>query len=216
MAFIQYDPLKRFFDILLSSVLLLFFFPLFCILALIVKVTSPGPVFYGSIRLGQGGKVITCWKFRSMYCDAENRLHELLSSDPALREEWNRFQKLKSDPRITSFGHFLRRTSLDEWPQFWNVLKGDLSIVGPRPLTLIGPPEHFFEEMQSWYGSRTRAILSVKPGLTGVWQTSGRSEVSIEERAQLEERYAQTRTLFKDFILLIKTVPALLFSRGAF
>lgn len=209
-------PIKRIFDILFSLIVLVFSTPLMIVVAILVRMSSPGPVFFGSVRIGQGGKVITCWKFRSMYPDAEARLFQILSSDPLRKEEWGRFQKLKDDPRITPIGKFLRRTSLDEWPQFWNVLKGDLSVVGPRPLTLIGPPEQFSIEIRAVYGKSAETILSVKPGLTGVWQISGRSELSLEERVCLEERYARTRTLFLDMILLFKTLPALLFSRGAY
>ena len=209
-------PIKRIFDILFSLIVLVFSTPLMIVVAILVRMSSPGPVFFGSVRIGQGGKVITCWKFRSMYPDAEARLFQILSSDPLRKEEWGRFQKLKDDPRITPIGKFLRRTSLNEWPQFWNVLKGDLSVVGPRPLTLIGPPEQFSIEIRAVYGKSAETILSVKPGLTGVWQISGRSELSLEERVCLEERYARTRTLFLDMILLFKTLPALLFSRGAY
>src|SRR5690606_19029520 len=129
--------------------------PLILVLALLVRATSKGPAFYKSVRLGRGGKVIYCWKFRSMYCDAEERLKELLASDVQKRAEWKKFQKLKNDPRITSIGYFLRKTSLDEWPQFWNVFKGDLSVVGPRPPTLVGPPESFVKEIRKWYGPNT-------------------------------------------------------------
>ena len=213
---IRHDPVKRFFDILFSLFILIVSAPLILVLILLVKISSDGPIFFGSVRLGQGGKVITCWKFRSMYRDAEERLSQILEACPKCREEWQRFQKLKDDPRITPIGRFLRRTSLDEWPQFWNVLRGDLSVVGPRPLVLMGPPEQFSIEIRGVYGKSAETILSVKPGLTGVWQISGRSNLSLEERVSLEEHYAQTRTLFRDMILLFKTVPALLFSRGAY
>jgi exopolysaccharide production protein ExoY len=213
---ISRDPLKRFFDILFSVFILVISSPFMLVFGVLVKMSSPGPVFYGSVRLGQGGRVITCWKFRSMYCDAEKRLLELLASDHRLKAEWESFQKLRRDPRVTPIGRFLRRTSLDEWPQFWNILKGELSVVGPRPCVLIGPPEQFEREILSWYGRSAAAILSVKPGLTGVWQISGRSEVSFAERVQIEEKYARTRTLYLDALVLLKTFPILFFSRGAY
>ena len=138
---VQHNPIKRSFDILFSLTVLLAISPLILILSLLVRFSSAGSVFYKSRRLGRGGKTIDCWKFRSMYKDADDRLHHLLSSDEQFRAEWEAFQKVKNDPRITPIGRFLRKTSLDELPQFWNVLKGDLSVVGPRPPTLMGPPD---------------------------------------------------------------------------
>lgn len=213
---VQHDLVKRGFDILFSVVFITTFSPIFFCLALLVFATSPGPVFYKSKRLGRGGKIIECLKFRSMYKDAEERLIHLLDSNDKLREEWKLYQKLEQDPRITPIGRFLRRTSLDELPQFWNVLKGDLSVVGPRPPTLIGPPESFLQEIHLLYGNKVHNILSVRPGITGVWQTSGRSKIPFEERCLLEEKYALTRTFWLDLVLIMKTVPAVLFSRGAF
>ena len=213
---ISRDPWKMFFDLLFSVVILTISFPFMLIIAFLVKISSPGPIFYGSMRLGQGGRVITCWKFRTMYRDAEKKLSELLDTDSHLRDEWSRYQKLKNDPRVTPIGRFLRRTSLDEWPQFWNVIRGDLSVVGPRPCVLVGAPEYFEIEIQNWYGNSAETILSVKPGLTGVWQISGRSELPFKERVQIEEHYARTRTLYLDAIVFLKTFPILLFSRGAY
>ncbi len=213
---IRHDPVKRIFDIIFSSFVLIGFSPFFFLIALLVRITSPGSVFYKSVRLGRGGKVIYCWKFRSMFWDADERLKQLLNSNEELRSEWEQFQKLKNDPRITLIGRFLRKTSLDEWPQFWNVLKGDLSIVGPRPPVLIGPPDRFAEEIRKWYGIKMDKILSVRPGLTGVWQISGRSEIPFDERVRIEELYAETRTFWKDLVLILKTIPAVIFSRGAY
>lgn len=213
---IRHDPMKRAFDIVFSLLFLLAASPFLMILALMVRTTSPGPIFYKSKRLGRGGKVIECWKFRSMYKDAEERLHHLLDSDEKFRAEWEAFQKVKEDPRITAIGRFLRRTSLDELPQFWNVLKGDLSVVGPRPPTLLGPPEHFLDEILLLYGERAHVILSVRPGITGAWQISGRSQIPFEERCRIEERYARSRTFWIDLVLILKTIPAVFFSRGAF
>jgi exopolysaccharide production protein ExoY len=213
---IRHDPLKRIFDFLFSSAVLVLFSWLFLAIAVAVRFTSKGPVLYKSVRLGRGGKVIYCYKFRSMYEDADERLRHLLQANKKMRLEWEEFQKLKNDPRITPIGRILRKTSLDEWPQFWNVFKGDLSIVGPRPPVLIGPPEHFAEEIGKWYGGSTIKILSIRPGLTGVWQISGRSEITFDERVRLEETYAQTRTFCKDLVLILKTIPAVLFSKGAY
>lgn len=213
---VRHDPLKRIFDFCFSFALLFLTSPLILFLAILVRITSKGPAFYKSVRLGRGGKVIACWKFRSMYCDADERLKQLLANDRKKRIEWKKFQKLKNDPRVTPIGRFLRKTSLDEWPQFWNVLKGDLSVVGPRPPTLVGPPESYIKEIRKWYGPSTENILSVRPGLTGVWQTSGRSEIPFEERVRIEEEYAINRTFLQDLLLIVKTIPAMLFSKGAY
>lgn len=213
---IRHDPLKRIFDILFSSTVLLATSPLILFLSLLVRLTSKGPAFYKSVRLGRGGKVIYCWKFRSMYSDADERLTHLLADDREKRLEWKKYQKLKNDPRITPVGRLLRKTSLDEWPQFWNVLKGDLSVVGPRPPTLVGPPKSYLKEIRKWYGPSTTNILSVRPGLTGVWQTSGRSQIPFNERVRIEEHYAIHRTFFQDLRLILKTIPAMLFSKGAY
>lgn len=205
--------MKRLFDIVFSTLFLAFFSPLLIGLAILVKCTSKGPILYTSRRAGKGGKPIHCLKFRSMYYDAEQRLSDLLKSNPEYLKEWNAFQKLKNDPRITPIGKFLRRTSLDEFPQFWNVLKGDLSVVGPRPPTLVS-----YEplEIEKLYGEKARTILSVRPGITGVWQISGRSNITFEERCAIEERYAKTHTLWKDITIIAKTIPAVLSAKGAF
>jgi undecaprenyl-phosphate galactose phosphotransferase len=151
-----------------------------------------------------------------MYRDAETRLWHLLQTEPALRKEWDIYQKLKDDPRITPIGKFLRKTSLDEFPQFWNVLKGDLSVVGPRPPALMGAPEQFLQEIRLVYGDSTKKILTVRPGITGVWQISGRSKIPLKEKRKIEEEYALNRTFWKDLVVIAKTIPAVVFSRGAF
>ncbi len=213
---IRHDPLKRTFDILFSASVLLLSSPLILLLILLVRLSSKGPVFYKSVRLGRGGKTIYCYKFRSMYHDADQRLEDLLSKDPKKKLQWNKYQKLLDDPRITPIGHFIRKTSLDEWPQFYNILKGDLSVVGPRPPTLVGSENGFVKEIRKLYGPSTDTILSVRPGLTGVWQTSGRSKIPFKERVRIEEQYAANRTFLKDLLLIAKTIPAMLFSKGAY
>lgn len=213
---IRRDPLKRGFDILFSSLCILLLSPLFLTLAILIRCTSKGPIFYRSKRLGRGGSMIECLKFRTMYTNAEQRLIELLRTDSKLRTEWETYQKFKCDPRITPIGRLLRKTSLDEIPQFWNVLKGDLSIVGPRPPTLLGPPDQFLREIRTVYGDAAFNILSVRPGITGVWQISGRSEIPLDVRRQMEEEYAISRTFWTDLVVIAKTVPAVLFSKGAF
>lgn len=213
---IRKDPLKRLFDIVFSFTFLVAATPLFIALSVLIGLTSNGPVFYKSRRMGRGGKTIQCWKFRSMYKDAEVRLHDLLLADVQFKTEWDAFQKVKHDPRITPVGKFLRKTSLDEIPQFWNVLKGELSVVGPRPPTLVGPEENNRQEIRILYGDKAEKILSVRPGITGVWQVSGRSQITFEERCSIEENYALHHTFWQDLVVIAKTIPAVLFAKGAF
>ncbi len=179
--------------------------PLLLLIAAMVRLDSPGPIFFRHRRLGRHGRVFDCYKFRSMYVDAEERLQ----SDPALYQEYsdNDYKVPEAlDTRITRVGRFLRRTSLDELPQLWNVLKGDMSLVGPRPIV---PEEirHYDEE-----GS---LLLSLKPGMTGLWQVNGRSNVAYPERAVLELEYVQDWSLGKDIFILLRTIPVVLGQRGA-
>jgi len=213
---IRHSPSKRLFDLVFSSMFLIVTSPCFLILAILIRITSSGPVFYKSPRLGRGGKPIGCWKFRSMYEDAEARLKQLLAEDNDFRKEWELFQKVKRDPRITPIGKFLRKTSLDEFPQFWNVLKGDLSVVGPRPPSLVGPQKTWLQEIHLLYGEFSEKILSVRPGITGIWQISGRSQISFEKRCVMDADYAMHHTFWNDLIIIIKTIPAILFSKGAY
>jgi len=200
--------MKRLFDIVFSLFAIFFFLPIALVLALAIKLSSRGPIFYSCGRVGRFGGQIQCWKFRTMSLDAEKRLTDILKSDPKKKQEWETYYKLKDDPRVTPVGRFLRKTSLDELPQFWNVLKGDLSVVGPRPVTS--------EEVSKYFGSKASKILSVRPGLTGIWQTSGRSLLTFEERVALEEAYIDKRSLFLDLRIIFKTIPVLFSARGAF
>lgn len=210
-AVIVHNALKRSFDILCSIIGLILFFPLFAGIALCVKLSSPGPIFYCSLRIGRKGKLFKFWKFRSMHNDADQRLETLLKTDPQLLQEYQTYFKLKKDPRLTRIGSFLRKTSLDELPQFWNVLIGDLSIVGPRPYL---PREA--SVILKILGEETEKMFSVRPGLTGIWQTSGRNFLTFEERVKLEVGYADQRSFLFDIRLIAKTIPILLFPKGAF
>lgn len=213
---IKHKPAKRIFDIFFSLAVLLLLFPLYLIVSLLIGLSSPGPIFYASARVGRGGKLINCFKFRTMYKDADILLHKILEENPHLKNEWTKFQKLKEDPRITPIGRFLRKTSLDELPQFFNVLKGDLSIVGPRPFALIGPKSNYQNEIKLYLGDKTEKILSIRPGITGLWQISGRSHISIEERILLEERYIDNQSFWMDLSLIFKTIPKIFFPTGAY
>jgi len=208
--FIVHNALKRAFDILFSLSALILGAALFALIALLVKLSSPGPVLYCSLRIGRKGRLFKFWKFRSMHRDADQRLEVMLSSNPALQTEWQQYFKLKNDPRLTSIGSFLRKTSLDELPQFWNVLIGDLSIVGPRPYL---PREA--ESIHKILGSQMQKLFSMRPGLTGIWQTSGRSALTFKERVALEVEYVDKRCFLFDLNLILKTIPALIRGKGA-
>ncbi|MFV0340315.1 MAG: sugar transferase [Parachlamydiaceae bacterium] len=199
---------KRLFDMLFTLFVVVLTSPLllFCIAA--IAITSKGPIIYGHQRIGRGGKPFKCYKFRTMYPDADHRLQALLDSDAVIKDEWEKNHKLKDDPRVTIIGRFLRKTSLDEFPQFWNVLRGDLSVVGPRPVVKA--------ELLKFYGNNAATVLQVKPGLTGLWQVSGRSKTTYEKRVQLDLEYVQKSSFWFDALIVIKTIPALLFSKGAY
>ncbi len=199
---------KRIFDILFSLGAILFFLPLGLIIVVLIKGSSSGPIFYSCKRVGKDGQPIYCWKFRTMCQDADKKLLELLRNNSQMKQEWDTYFKLKDDPRITSIGKILRKSSLDELPQFFNVLKGDLSVVGPRPVTEV--------EIQKYFGEKAAKILSVRPGLTGIWQTSGRSLLTFEERIQLEESYIDQQSLTLDLRIIFKTIPAMFFTKGAY
>lgn len=199
---------KRLFDVVFSFFILVLASPFFLICALIVKLSSSGPIFYAHPRVGLNGRSFGCFKFRTMYKDADSRLNPLLASDPALMNEWKTYFKLKVDPRVTPIGRLLRKTSLDELPQFWNVLRGDMSVVGPRPLTS--------HEVTHYVKNKASKILSVKPGLTTFWITQGRNGLSLEERIEMEEYYLTHRSFWFDCKLILKTIWQMIFPKGAY
>jgi exopolysaccharide biosynthesis polyprenyl glycosylphosphotransferase len=195
--------IKRTFDVIVSLLLLLFLSPVLAVSALLVRVTSRGPVIYRSFRPGIGGEAFPCLKFRTMYSDADQRQADLES----LNEASGPLFKIKRDPRMTPIGRFLRRYSLDELPQLVNVLKGDMSLVGPRPL-----PQRDFDQLEDWHKKR----YLVTPGMTGLWQISGRSELDFDDLVRLDFLYLERWSVFLDLSILVKTVPAVLTRRGAF
>ena len=205
---IKHIPIKRAFDIFFSLLVLTFGLPVFLMIALAVRLSSKGKILYYHERIGRGGVPFKCLKFRTMYPDADKRLQEILSNDREKRKEWQLTRKLKNDPRVTPVGLFLRRTSLDEIPQFWNVLKGDLSVVGPRPVVRAEVEEHL--------GVKAYKILSIRPGLTGIWQVSGRSDTTYDTRVKLDEKYVDTHSLLLDIKLIAKTIPSMINSKGAY
>jgi undecaprenyl-phosphate galactose phosphotransferase len=197
---------KRAFDILGAVTLLVALSPLFAFLSWKIR-QSGGPATYGHQRVGRDGRVFTCLKFRTMVPDADRILADLLALDSEARAEWERDFKLKNDPRVTPIGDFLRRTSLDELPQLWNVLKGEMSLVGPRPIV---------EPELERYGDQVGYYLEARPGMTGLWQISGRSETGYEDRVALDSWYVRNWALWYDLVILIKTVKVVLRGRGAY
>lgn len=191
----------------LALLLIVFLLPLLVAVAVAVWAQDRGPVLFAQRRLGRGGRSFRCLKFRTMAVDAEERLALLLSSDPFARAEWERDHKLRRDPRVTRLGGFLRKSSLDELPQLFNVLRGDMNLVGPRPIV---------EAEISRYGRRYLHYCSVRPGITGLWQVSGRNDVSYRTRVAMDCLYARRRTLGLDLYILAATIPVVLARRGSY
>ena len=199
--------MKRIFDIgatVCGGILIL---PILAIVAILIYIDSPGPIVFGHKRVGQGGKEFPCYKFRSMVPNAQEALEVYLKENPAAREEWERDFKLKDDSRVTRIGKFLRKTSLDELPQLWNVLVGDMSLVGPRPIVR--------DEIVK-YGDYINDFYLVPPGITGVWQVSGRSDTTYEERVLMDSWYVHNWSVWIDIVYLLKTVLAVVKSKGAY
>lgn len=199
---------KRLFDVMVSLAILLFFSPFFLLAAILVRLSSKGPLFFSHERVGKEGKAFRCYKFRTMYENAQERLEPLLAANPGLMQEWKTFFKLKQDPRVTPIGKVLRKTSLDELPQLWNVLKGDMSVVGPRPMT-----EH---EVRHYLKEKAATILSVRPGLTSLWIVLGRNQFSLEKRIEMEEYYVLHRSFGLDCKVILQTAWVILFPKGAY
>jgi lipopolysaccharide/colanic/teichoic acid biosynthesis glycosyltransferase len=201
--------IKRSGDILFSLAVLSLGSPLFLVLALMVKLTSRGPVFYVQQRVGRDYRSFGCIKFRTMRRDADRILTKILSESPDLQEEFRNDFKLRNDPRITRLGRFLRRSSLDELPQFLNVLRGEMSVVGPRPIVRQELPR---------YAERMDEVLAVRPGLTGLWQVSGRNNLTYRQRVLLDLRYARHHSLRMDLLIILRTIRVILDprDRGAY
>lgn len=203
-----YRFIKRIIDIIGGLVGIVLLIPMTIVLYLIsiFSKENKGPIFYEQLRVGKNGKEFRIYKFRSMVMHADEKLWEYLNSNPEAKEEYKKYKKLREDPRITKTGKFLRKTSLDEFPQFINVIKGDMSLVGPRP--------YLYREKEDM-GERYNEIIKVKPGLTGYWQVNGRSDVDFEERTRMDIEYIKNRNLWLDFKILIKTFLAVLFGKNA-
>ncbi|MCU4654379.1 sugar transferase [Roseibacterium sp. SDUM158016] len=197
---------KRISDIVLAGIALAALAPLMLFVALMIRASGSGPVFYGHERIGLGGRTFRCLKFRTMRTDADTVLREVLAGDPALAAEWAATRKLRHDPRITRIGRVLREYSIDELPQLLNVIRGEMSLVGPRPVVAA--------ELAR-YGSASALYLSARPGITGLWQISGRSDTTYEARVDLDSRYVTDWSLAGDAAILARTVPAVLGARGS-
>lgn len=197
---------KRAIDIVGAVFGLVFAAPFLLVAMIMIRRHDGGPAIFAQDRIGHGGKVFRCYKLRSMVVDAQERLDHLLATDPVARAEWEDTQKLTDDPRITRLGRFLRKSSLDELPQLWNIIMGDMSIVGPRPIV---------QNEIAKYGADFIYYTDVRPGLTGLWQVSGRSDTTYDERVALDVKYVREWSFFRDIKVILLTIPAIIWSRGA-
>ena len=198
-----YNTLKRIVDLICSCLALVLFLPIFLIIAIAIKIDSKGPVFFGHKRIGQDGKIIKVYKFRSMVI---NSAEVFKNFTPKQKAEFEKNFKLENDPRITKVGDFLRKTSLDELPQLLNIIIGNMSIVGPRPIV---------EKEKVKYGRYMQKMVSVKPGLTGYWQAHGRSDTTYDERVQMDMYYIDNRSTLLDFKIIVKTFLSVIKKEGA-
>ncbi len=196
---------KRLFDIIFSLLVLVLFSPVYLILALLIALSSEGPIFYVQERVGKNYKAFNCMKFRTMVSNADEVLMQIMETSPHLRQEFEANFKLKQDPRITKIGWFLRITSLDEFPQFWNVLKGDMSVVGPRPLVAEELPK---------YSCHIEQILTIRPGITGLWQVSGRNDIPYPRRVQIDLYYVKFKNFWLDLWIIVKTIGVVIIPKN--
>jgi lipopolysaccharide/colanic/teichoic acid biosynthesis glycosyltransferase len=206
-AGIYYSAYKRIFDVAAALLFLVLGWPLLLLVAILIKLDTPGPVIFRQVRIGKGGKPFSMLKFRTMQEGGDELLAEHLSHNPALKLSYEQYQKLKDDPRLTRAGQSLRRLSLDELPQLWNVIKGEMSLVGPRP---------FLPEQKALYGVTIGGYVQALPGITGLWQVSGRNQLSFYERARLDEYYLEHRSFNLDLRILWRTVWIVMTGRGAY
>jgi lipopolysaccharide/colanic/teichoic acid biosynthesis glycosyltransferase len=197
---------KRAADICGALVFFVLFGPMYVLVALAVQLSSDGPIHFWQTRMGRGGRAFRFYKFRSMMPNSDAVLHEFLNENDAARTQWDEFQKLEEDPRVTRIGRFIRRASLDELPQFWNVLKGDMSLVGPRPC---------MKRQRSLYGEQWGHYCAMKPGITGLWQVSGRNRLPYARRVELDAHYVAHWSLWLDLRIALRTVRAVVVGEGS-
>lgn len=201
------SALKRAFDLIFAASFLAITLPFFLLLVVALQLDSPGNPFFVQKRIGRGGRMFGCIKLRTMRVDAEAMLADLLAADPAARAEWEADRKLRNDPRVSRLGGLVRKLSLDELPQLVNILRGEMSVVGPRPIVQAEIPR---------YGAHFLDYIAVKPGLTGLWQVSGRNDVSYGERVQLDRIYRRKACFLLDLAIVLRTVPAVLRGSGSY
>jgi exopolysaccharide production protein ExoY len=198
---------KRSFDVTMALLALIAFSPIFLMIMALVKFSDGGNVFYGHRRVGHNGRYFKCLKFRTMVVNGDEVLRNHLAMNPQAAEEWRATRKLKNDPRVTAIGTVLRKLSLDELPQLINIIRGEMSVVGPRPVV---------DEELGFYDSSAVYYLRTRPGLTGLWQISGRNDVSYETRVAFDTHYVENWSLFRDVLIIAKTIPAVCLSRGSY
>lgn len=201
------SPLSRIFELTLILLALPYILAVFLVIAILIMLDSKGSVIYAQSRIGRGGRKFKAYKFRTMVLNADQILQNVLDTSPALKAEWLATHKLKQDPRVTRVGSVLRKLSLDELPQFWNIIKGDMSLIGPRPIV---------EAEIEKYGKCYELYKQVRPGLTGLWQVSGRSDTSYEHRVELDEFYILNRSFKMDIHIIWKTVSVVINRKGAY
>ncbi len=201
------SALKRAMDLVIAFTVLAFVAPIFLIVYALIKIFDPGPALFSHLRVGRDGRMFTVYKFRTMRVDAQERLEELLASDPEAAAEWAKYQKLKKDPRVTLIGRILRRSSLDELPQLLNIVRGEMSVIGPRPVTS--------GEIHR-YGADYPFYTAVRPGVLGLWQVKGRNKLTYPERVAYDVQYVKTWSIWQDFKILFMAVPVVLFGLGAY
>jgi len=199
--------IKRAMDLLITIPVVIFGSPLLILVYALLKIFDPGPALFTQLRVGKDGRTFTVYKFRTMRTDASARLEQLLASDPKAAAEWAEFQKLRNDPRITVLGRLLRKSSLDELPQLLNIVRGEMSVVGPRPVTSA--------EIHR-YGGEYAYYTAVRPGVLGLWQVSGRNKLTYPERIKLDVKYVKDWSIWLDFEILLRAIPVVLFGRGAY
>jgi exopolysaccharide production protein ExoY len=197
---------KRLVDLTIASVGVLILLPVLALLSICIKLSDGGPILFGHTRIGFGQRPFVCWKFRSMVCGGEALFEAFGKANPSAAQEWQANQKCRNDPRVTALGHILRATSLDELPQLFNVLNGTMSLVGPRPIVASEAAR---------YGAHFELYACCRPGITGLWQVSGRSDTSYPERVALDVRYITRWSMWTDFLIMLKTLTVVLARRGS-
>lgn len=202
----HYETYKRILDVFLTLLLLPLILPLILIISLLIKLDSKGKIFFSHVRIGKNGTPFKCYKFRTMVINAEEVLKDVLKDEKA-KVEWGKDFKLREDPRITRIGNFLRKSSLDELPQIFNVFQGNMSFVGPRPITNAEIAK---------YGNNFIYYKEVKPGITGIWQISGRNDIDYDKRVNLDKQYSQSKSIREDLKIIFKTIPVIFTKKGAY